>query len=90
VVVQPGATTVQAAGDFNGWDPSRTPLEPAANGAWTATIPLRPGRYEYMFVVDGREWVVDPFAVEHSDDGFGARNAVLEVQPPREADGSPL
>jgi len=84
VVVQPGAMTVAAAGDFNGWDPGQTPLEPVSNGAWTVTVPLEPGRYEYMFVVDGEEWIVDPFAVEQSDDGFGSRNAVLEVRPPAE------
>jgi 1,4-alpha-glucan branching enzyme len=73
---------VQAAGDFNGWNPSRTPLEPTSNGAWTVTIPLEPGRYEYQFVVDGEQWIADPFAIEQNDDGFGARNAVLDVRAP--------
>jgi hypothetical protein len=81
VVVQPGARTVQAAGDFNGWNPSHTPLEQASNGAWTVTIPLEPGRYEYQFVVDGEQWIADPYAVELNDDGFGSRNAVLDVRP---------
>lgn len=81
VVVHPGARTVQAAGDFNGWNPAQTPLEPVSNGAWTVTIPLEPGRYEYQFVVDGEEWIADPFAVEQNDDGFGSRNAVLDVRP---------
>jgi hypothetical protein len=81
VVVHPGARTVQAAGDFNGWNPSQTPLEPVSNGAWTVTIPLEPGRYEYQFVVDGEQWIADPFAVEQNDDGFGSRNAVLDVRP---------
>jgi 1,4-alpha-glucan branching enzyme len=81
VVVHPGARTVQAAGDFNGWNPQATPLEPVSNGAWTVTIPLEPGRYEYQFVVDGEQWMADPFAVEQSDDGFGSRNAVLDVRP---------
>ena len=85
VVLQPEARTVDLAGDFNGWDPTRTPLEQTATGAWTVTIPLQPGRYEYMFVVDGMQWVVDPFAVEQTDDGFGSRNAVLDVRPPTEA-----
>jgi hypothetical protein len=80
VVVQPGASVVQAAGDFNGWNPSRTPLEQTADGAWTVTLPLEPGRYEYQFVVDGDRWIGDPFAVEQSDDGFGSRNAVLDVR----------
>jgi hypothetical protein len=87
VVVRPGARTVQAAGDFNGWNPSRTPLEEISNGAWAVTIPLEPGRYEYMYVVDGQQWIADPFAVEQNDDGFGSRNAVLEVSPPA---GAPL
>jgi AMP-activated protein kinase-like protein len=81
VVVQPDARVVQAAGDFNGWNPSRTPLEQTADGAWTVTLPLEPGRYEYQFVVDGDRWIGDPFAVEQSNDGFGSRNAVLDVRP---------
>ena len=82
VVVQPGARVVQAAGDFNGWNPSNTPLEQTADGAWTVTLPLEPGRYEYQFVVDGEQWIGDPFATEQNDDGFGSRNAVLDVRPP--------
>ena len=81
VIVQPGATTIEVAGDFNGWDPRRTPLEQTSSGAWTVTLPLEPGRYEYMFVVDGKQWIADPFAVEQNDDGFGSRNAVLDVRP---------
>ncbi len=84
VVLQPGAQTVGVAGDFNGWDPVQTPLEPTASGAWTVTLPLEPGRYEYMFVVDGTQWIEDPFADEQHDDGFGSRNAVLDVRSPAE------
>ena len=73
VVLQPGAQTVQVAGDFNGWNPARTPLERISGGAWTVTLPLKPGRYEYMFVVDGQHWIADPFAAEQNDDGFGSR-----------------
>ena len=80
VVLRPGATSVQVAGDFNGWNPAQTSLAPAANGAWTVTLPLTPGRYEYMFVVDGREWIADPFAIEEADDGFGSKNAVIDVR----------
>jgi hypothetical protein len=82
VVLQPDARTVNAVGDFNGWDPARTSLQQVSRGVWSVTLPLTPGRYEYMFVVDGQRWVSDPAAIEQSDDGFGARNAVLEVLPP--------
>jgi hypothetical protein len=81
VVVQPDAQTVQVAGDFNEWNPARTPLEPTGTGAWTVTLPLEPGRYQYKFVVDGQTWLADPFAAEQDDDGFGSQNAVLDVRP---------
>jgi anti-sigma factor RsiW len=90
VITQPGAKTVQVAGDFNGWNPARTSLEQISDGAWAVTIPLKPGRYAYMFVVDGKQWVADPFAAEQKDDGFGSRNAVLEVRPPEIRPGASL
>ena len=88
--MQPGARSVQIAGDFNGWNPGRTSLEEVSDGAWAVTIPLPPGRYEYMFVVDGQAWISDPFAAEHNDDGFGSQNAVLDVRPPAEGLGARL
>jgi 1,4-alpha-glucan branching enzyme len=48
-------------------------------GVWTVDIPLRPGVYSYMFVVDGTAWVTDPDAESFQDDGFGNRNAVVRV-----------
>lgn len=84
VVLEPDAGTVQVAGDFNAWNPAETPLRPAEGGAWTVTIALAPGRYEYMFVIDGDRWISDPFATERSADGFGSENAVLDVRPTAE------
>ncbi|MBL8037964.1 MAG: isoamylase early set domain-containing protein [Nitrospira sp.] len=79
VLLQPGARSVSVAGDFNGWNPTHTPLERSDGGMWTATIPLKPGRYQYMFVIDGKQWIADPLATEAETDGFGAQNAVLDV-----------
>jgi hypothetical protein len=79
VLVQPDARSVSVAGDFNGWNPAQTKLERADGGIWTVTIPLKPGRYEYMFVVNGKQWIADPLAAEDAGDGFGAHNAVLDV-----------
>ncbi len=79
VLLQPEARSVSVAGDFNGWDPARTKLERSDGGMWTVTIPLRPGRYQYMFVIDGKEWIADPLATEETTDGFGSQNAVLDV-----------
>jgi hypothetical protein len=79
VLLQPGARSVSVAGDFNGWNPAQTPLERSDGGMWTATLPLKPGRYQYMFVIDGKQWIADPLATEEATDGFGAQNAVLDV-----------
>jgi hypothetical protein len=74
----PQARSVQVAGDFNGWRPEATPLRRGEGGIWGARVPLTPGRrYQYVFVVDG-EWVPDP-AAPSTDDGFGGRNAVLDL-----------
>jgi hypothetical protein len=80
VLIDPHARTVHLVGDFNDWSTTDTPLVRGANGAWSTTIPLRPGRYHYMFVVDGDRWVADPLANETSLDGFGGQDSVLDVE----------
>ena len=71
---------VAIAGDFNGWNPSDTLLEDSdGDGIWTGTLKLEPGRYEYMFVLDGTRWVPDPNAIRYVKDGFGNRNSILEI-----------
>jgi len=74
------AHTVAIAGDFNGWNPQVNILEdPEGDGIWTGTLNLEPGRYEYMFVMDGEKWFPDPNALRYVKDGFGNKNAILEI-----------
>jgi len=71
---------VAIAGDFNGWNHENNLLEDSnGDGIWTGTLKLEPGRYEYMFVLDGKEWVPDPNALRYVNDGFGNRNSILEI-----------
>ncbi len=78
-----GAREVALVGDFNGWDESATPMARRANdGAWSAQVPLTPGRHVYAFVIDGRQWLVDPLAPQVPDEGYGPANAVI-VDGPR-------
>ena len=79
VYVQPHAKSVAVAGDFNDWQPDPSVFRKTEDGAWTATLEVKPGRYHYMFVVDDKKWVPDPLAHEYSLDGFGSQNAVLDV-----------
>lgn len=75
----PSAKTVSLAGDFNKWSSEKGRMKREADGTWTLEVPLKPGVYHYMFVVDGDDWVTDPRAESYRDDGFGNKNAILRV-----------
>ena len=79
VLVAPGAVRVALVGDFNAWDPARTPMRGGGDGVWTVELPVSDGRHLYAFVVDGTRWVVDPAAPLAPEDDFGTRNSVLVV-----------
>jgi len=65
------AHTVAIAGDFNNWDPQANILEdPEGDGIWTGTLNLEPGRYEYMFIMDGEKWFPDPNALRYVKDSI--------------------
>lgn len=68
---------VQLAGEFNGWTPSRTNLE-LVDGAWTVTLPLNPGRYQYQLVTDGN-WHLDPSNPDSVDNNVGGFNSVIKA-----------
>jgi chromosome partitioning protein len=75
------AKRVLIAGDFNNWTPEVTPMTPLATaaGAWTMSLPLRPGRYRYRFIVDGK-WVTDPYNKYVETNQFGELNNIVEVK----------
>lgn len=74
----PQASDVCVAGSFNSWHPAATPMINLGNGRWAKDVVLPPGRYEYLFVVDGR-CVADPRARESAPNVFGCVNSVLFV-----------
>jgi AMP-activated protein kinase-like protein len=83
-VEAPGAQRVAVAGDFNGWRTDEIFLSDiTGHGHFAVTLPLRPGRYGYMFVVDGAAWMTDPHATAYRDDGFGNRNALVTIETPQ-------
>jgi hypothetical protein len=78
-LVAPTATSVSLAGDFSDWQPAFSLEDADGDGVWTAQVPVEPGVYAYMFLVDETSWQTDPNAGRYQDDGFGNRNAVLAV-----------
>jgi len=74
------AQNVVVAGDFNNWSPVSTPLNPQGRpGEFRASLPLKPGRYRYRLVVDGR-WITDPNNQYVEANQFGELNNVFEVE----------
>ena len=63
MLVDPAASRVTLAGDFNDWNVRNTPLVRAESaGVWSVAVALAPGRHRYTFVVDDTQWVPDPSA----------------------------
>ncbi|HVM46485.1 MAG TPA: glycogen-binding domain-containing protein [Candidatus Acidoferrum sp.] len=52
--VFPKARQVFIVGTFNDWQPTATPLRKCGGDRWLLDLALKPGRYEYRFVVDGQ------------------------------------
>ena len=74
-----GAHDVKVAGNFNNWSASeRYRLIKEDDGKWTLHLPLKPGKYQYKFIVDG-QWREDPSNPQQEIGEFGQKNSVLEV-----------
>jgi hypothetical protein len=78
--IYPRAQKVQIAGDFNEWNPEKTPLDCVdEDGKWQLTMPLNKGLYRYRLVVDG-QWQQDPYNDWIEMNPFGEFNSVLNVE----------
>ncbi len=75
---QPHAKRVSLCSEFNGWSPEATPMNRLEDGRWSVTLGLKPGRYQYKFLVDG-EWMPDPAARENLLNRYGTLNSVAEI-----------
>ncbi len=77
----PAATTVSIVGSFNGWVKGATQMkQEGKTGVWSADVPIRPGEYTFMYLIDGKEWAVPPLAEDFVTDGFGQTNGVVIVR----------
>ena len=74
----PLARSVQLAGDFRRWKELDLKLSKQKEGHWQITIQLKPGRYEYRYLVDGN-WANDQDHCKLVPNAFGTWNCVIEV-----------
>ncbi len=80
VTLYPRADSVQIAGDFNNWQPAKTPLQKVgSSGVWQTKMKLPAGKYRYRLVVDG-QWQQDPYNEVTESNPFGGFNSVIEVK----------
>jgi len=77
-LVAPDAKTVYLVGDFNDWNTSQYRLRRYKDGTYKKKLQLKPGRYQYLFLVDG-EWWTDPEHPERKPNPFGSENSVITV-----------
>jgi 1,4-alpha-glucan branching enzyme len=75
----PQARKVCVAGSFNQWS-TRSHCMSRSTDHWRLCLPLPPGRYSYLMVIDEQSWQLDPGAVLWEDNGFGTKNSVLIVE----------
>lgn len=76
------AEKVYLMGNFNDWNRSSLPLEKNF-GIWKISQSLTPGKYEYKFVVDGRE-ILDPQNQDSIANGLGGWNSIIHVKEPHQ------
>jgi chromosome partitioning protein len=76
----PNAQHVAIAGDFNNWNPDRMASDSGhgAEDTFRRLVALKPGRYRYRLVVDGR-WQADPHNVHAEPNPFGELDSIVEV-----------
>jgi peroxiredoxin len=71
------AREVYLAGEFNGWQPTGHKMDgPDAEGRYSTTLTLKPGKHEYKYVIDGTAWRADPGNPEQAG---GYHNSVLTL-----------
>ncbi|MEJ5257178.1 MAG: glycoside hydrolase family 13 [Fervidobacterium sp.] len=74
------AQVVYLAGTFNNWSPTAWPMK-LVGDTWVYEVELKPGTYQYKYVIDGKTWKEDPEAPAYTDDGFGGKNGLFTLTP---------
>ena len=77
-VMAPAAKEVFLVGDFNDWQTEGFQMRKFKDGVCRKKVALKPGRYEYLFLVDG-DWWTDPQNDARCPNPFGMENSVILI-----------
>jgi len=75
----PQAKRVSIAGSFNKWDLGALAAKKDSKGNWKAKVNLKPGKYEYKYIVDG-SWINDPCNASSITNSLGTQNSIIEIK----------
>lgn len=78
-LVAPDAKEVFLVGDFNNWNGEGYRMKKFKDGICKKKVKLKPGRYEYRFIVDGNWWT-DPRSNDTCPNAFGTQNSIINIQ----------
>ena len=70
---------VYLAGDFNGWNYSKTPMRKNPKGKYRVTLNLKPGRYQFRYYADN-QWYNDNQADTYENNNYGSQNSVVVIE----------
>ncbi|MDU8886854.1 glycogen-binding domain-containing protein [Yeosuana sp. MJ-SS3] len=74
------AKKVILSGTFNRWSENQFMMHKTENG-WEVTLHLRPGEYEYRFIIDGH-WIEDPDNPSKRENEFDEYNSLISIEVP--------
>lgn len=75
------ARKVIVTGSFNDWNEKQVKMIARKEG-WSLPVYLKEGTYTYKFIVNGKDWILDPSNPKTRNDGAGNENSVLEIGDP--------
>jgi len=74
------AQAVCLCGEFNSWDTTSHPMERRADGSFSLTLALEPGRqYRFRYLLDGERWENDWAADGYIANSFGSEDSLVQV-----------
>ncbi len=72
--------SVSVVGDFNNWDDSKHKMKlDKKSGTWTKSVSLKPGTYQFRYLVDEADWRNDEQADRYEGNEFGSENGVIQI-----------
>ncbi len=77
----PSEAQVHLVGDFNDWDPAKTPMIQLKSGEFKVTVELPIDQeYAFRYLINGQEWENDWEADKYAPAGLGSdENSVVTV-----------